>query len=95
MCYVIGISSLSEIIKNNFYLFLSRKGEAGCVFAVFFAPVPEKGILDFIAHCSLFESFPIRSRFGKFWWIDKGAEASYVWRGLLASFLLEFLYRHG
>jgi len=32
---------------------VSRKGERGCVFAVFFAPFPEKGILDLIVHGSI------------------------------------------
>jgi len=40
-----------EVKKSLF--FLSRKGERGCVFAVFFAPVPEEEILDFIAHGSI------------------------------------------
>jgi len=29
---------------------LSLKGERRCISAVFFAPFPEKGVLDFIAH---------------------------------------------
>ena len=33
--------------------FLSQQGERGCVFAMFFAPIPEKGISDFIAHRSV------------------------------------------
>jgi len=32
--------------SRNLFLFLSRRGERGRVFAVFFAPFPEKGILD-------------------------------------------------
>ena len=52
MCYVVGLSSLSKVKKFLFF-FLSRNGERGCVFAVFFTPVPEKEILDFIAHGSL------------------------------------------
>ena len=46
---------LSVRSRNYFYFFLSRKGERGCVFAVFFAPVPEKEILDFIAHGSIIQ----------------------------------------
>ena len=34
---------------QDFYFFLSRSGERGCVFAVS-PPIPGKGILDYIAH---------------------------------------------
>ena len=40
------LSAWSRIL----FFFLSRKGERGYVFAVVFAPFPEKGILDYIAH---------------------------------------------
>jgi len=45
--------------RNFFLLFLSRKGERDCVFAVFFAPVPEKEILDLIAHGSIIRVFTV------------------------------------
>ena len=54
MCYVVGLSSLSKVKKFLFF-FLSQQGEGGCVVAVFFAPIPEKGILDFIAHGSIIQ----------------------------------------
>ena len=65
MSYVVGLSSLSKV-KNYFILFfLSRRGgERVCVFAVFFAPIPEKGIPDCIAHGPItvfkFLWYPIR-----------------------------------
>ena len=59
MCYVVGLSSLSKVKKFLFF-FLSRKGERGCVFAVFFSPVPEKEILDFIAHGSIIQVFTVQ-----------------------------------
>jgi len=37
------------------FFFLSQQGGRGCVFAVFFAPIPEKGISDFIAHGSIIQ----------------------------------------
>ena len=39
--------------------FLSQQGGEGCVFAVFFAPIPEKEILDFIAHGSIIRVFTV------------------------------------
>ena len=36
---------------------LSQQGGRGCVFAVLFAPIPEKGISDFIAHGSIIRVF--------------------------------------
>ena len=41
------------------FSFLSRKWGRGCVFAVFFALVPEKEILDLIAHGSIIRVFTI------------------------------------
>jgi len=58
VCYVVGLSSLSKVKKFLFF-YLSRKGERGCVFAVFFSPVPEKEILDFIAHGSIIQVFTV------------------------------------
>ena len=58
MCYVVGFSSLSKVKKFLFF-FLSRKGERGCVFAVFPPPVPEKEILDSIAHSSIIQVFTV------------------------------------
>ena len=45
MSYAVRLSSLSKVKK--FFLFF-RGGERGRVFAVLFAPFPEKGILDYI-----------------------------------------------
>ena len=56
MCYVVGLSSPSKVKKFLFF-FLSRRGGRGRVFAVFFAPFPEKGILDFIAHRPIIQLF--------------------------------------
>ena len=58
MCNVVGLSSLSKVKKFLFF-FLSRKGGRGCVFAVFLPPVPEKEILDFIAHGSIIQVFTV------------------------------------
>ena len=54
MCYAVGLSSLSKV-KKFLLFFLSQQGEGGCVFAVFFAPIPEKGISDSIAHGSIIQ----------------------------------------
>jgi len=42
-------------VRSRFFLFFFSvlEGGKGCVFAVFLAPFPEKGILDFIAHGSV------------------------------------------
>jgi len=58
VCYVVGLSSLS-IVKKFFFFFLSRKGERGCALAVFLAPFPEKGILDYIAHRPIIQVFTV------------------------------------
>jgi len=58
VCYVVGLSSLSKVKKFLFF-FLSQQGGEGCVFAVFFAPIPEKGISDFIAHGSIIQVFTV------------------------------------
>ena len=42
-----------SVKPRNFCFFLSQQGGRGCVFAVFFAPIPEQGIPDFIAHGSI------------------------------------------
>ena len=57
MCYVVGLSSLSKVKK--FLFFSVSAGGKGCVFAVFFAPIPEKGISDFIAHGSIIQVFTV------------------------------------
>jgi len=56
--YVVGHSSLSKVGKILFFL-LSQEGERCCVFAVYFAPVPVKEILDFIAHGSIIRVFTV------------------------------------
>ena len=58
MCYVVGLSSLSKV-KKPLFLFLSQQGGEGCVFAVFFAPIPEKAIWDFIAQSSVIQVFTV------------------------------------
>jgi len=60
VCYVVGLSSPSKVKKFCFF-FPSRRGEGGRVFAVFFAPFPEKGILDFIAHRPIIQVFTVCS----------------------------------
>jgi len=48
------------LVRSGIFLvFLSRSGEGGRVFAVFFAPFPEKGILDFIAHRPIIQVFTV------------------------------------
>ena len=56
--YVVGLSSLS-MVKKLLFSPPSRKGERGCFFARFFAPVPEKEILGFIAHGSIIRVFTV------------------------------------
>ena len=65
MCYVVGLSSLSKV-KIFLFFFLSQRGERGCVFAVFFAPFPEKGILDYIAHRPIIQVFTV--------WLDNSVQ---------------------
>ena len=57
MRYVVQLSSLSKVKK--FLFFSVSAGGKGCVFAVFFAPIPEKGISDFIAHGSIIQVFTV------------------------------------
>ena len=45
--------------KLLLFLFPSQQGGGGCVFGVFFAPIPEKGISDFIAPASIIQVFPV------------------------------------
>jgi len=47
------------MVKKLLFFFLSRKGERGCAFAVFLAPFPEKGILDYIAHRPIIQVFTV------------------------------------
>jgi len=47
------------MVKKFLFFFLSRKGERGCAFAVFLAPFPEKGILDYIAHRPIIQVFTV------------------------------------
>ena len=54
MCYVLILSSLSKAKK---LFFLAWKGERGCVLLCFLPPVPEKEILDIIAHGSIIQVF--------------------------------------
>jgi len=54
VCYVVRLSSLSKVKKPLFF-FLFHQGGERCVFAVFFAPIPEKGISDLIAHSSIIQ----------------------------------------
>ena len=48
-----------SVRSRNFCFFLSQQGERGCVFAVFFALIPEKGISDFIAHGTIIRVFTV------------------------------------
>jgi len=58
VCYVVGLSSPS-MVKKFFFFFLSQRGGMGRVFAVFFAPYPEKGIPDYIAHRPIIQVFTV------------------------------------
>jgi len=58
VCYVVGLSS-PGMVKKLLFFFLSRKGGRGRVFAVFFAPFPEKGILDCMAHRPIIQVFTV------------------------------------
>ena len=40
-------------INFRFFLFCLGRGKGAVFFDVFFAPVPEKEIIDFIVHCSI------------------------------------------
>jgi len=47
------------MVKKFLFFFLSQRGERGRVFAVFFAPFPEKGIPDYIAHRPIIQVFTV------------------------------------
>ena len=49
-------SSLSKVEKKKKKI-LSQQGGRGCVFAMLFPPIPEKGISDLIAHGSILQVF--------------------------------------
>ena len=42
-------------VRSRNIVFLSQQGRRGCVFAVFFTPIPEKGISDFIEDGSIIQ----------------------------------------
>ena len=68
------------LVNEKFgFFFLSREGERGCVFAVFLAPFPEKGILDFTAHGSTVPVFTIS-------WMLNNPSATSFYSGLLILF---------
>ena len=48
-----------SVRSRNFCFFLSQQGERGCGFAVVFARIPQKGILDFVAHGSTIQDFMV------------------------------------
>ena len=56
MCCVVELC-LSLWGRETFVFFSVSAGGGGCVFAVFSAPIPEKGISDFIAHGSILQVF--------------------------------------
>ena len=60
VCYVVGLSSLAVRPSNFLFLFCLGGGERGSVFAVFFAPFPEKGILNHIAHGPIIQVLNLR-----------------------------------
>jgi len=47
------------VSQGILFLFLSRKGERSCVLAMFLAPFPEEGILDYIAHRPIIQVFRV------------------------------------
>ena len=47
------------MVKKFLFFFLSERGGMGRVFAVFFAPYPEKGIPDYIAHRPIIQVFTV------------------------------------
>ena len=53
-----NFSSLSKVKKLLFF-FLSQQGERSCAFAVLFAHIPEKVILDFTAHGLIIQGFTV------------------------------------
>ena len=48
------------LVWSRKFCFFVSEGERGCVFAVFFAPFPEKGILDYIAHRPIIQVFTVQ-----------------------------------
>ena len=56
MFHVVELSSQQG--QEIFVFFLSQQKES-CVFAVFFAPIAEKGIPNFIAHGSIIQVFMV------------------------------------
>ena len=55
MCYVAELSSLSKVNKFLFFSLSLSRGER----AVLFPHIPDKGILDFIAHSSIIPGFTV------------------------------------
>ena len=53
--HIVGLSSPSKV-RKLFYFFLSRRRPCFCCV---FAPFPEKGILDFIAHRPIIQVFTV------------------------------------
>jgi len=47
------------MVKKSLFFFCLRRGERGRVFAVFFAPFPEKGILAYISHRPIIQVFTV------------------------------------
>ena len=58
MCYVVGISPPSKV-KKFLLLFCLRRGKGAEFLLCFLPPVPEKEILDFIAHSSIIRVFTV------------------------------------
>ena len=57
MCYVVELSSLSKV--KNFPFFSVSVGKGAVLMALLFARIPEKGILDFIAHSSIIQGITV------------------------------------
>ena len=56
---------------KKIWFFLSQRGERGRVIAVFFAPFPEKGILDYIAHRPIIQVIKVPASFLWLYWCSK------------------------
>ena len=48
-----------SVRSRNFLFSPSRQGGRGCVFAALFAPIPKKGISDYIAQGSIIRVFTV------------------------------------
>ena len=63
MCNAVGFSSLGKVKIFFLFFFYLGRGKGAVSLLCFFGSIPEKGILDFIAHCSVIPVFTVTKLF--------------------------------